>query len=161
MRDLERTPVLSRDEVVISKKVQKDLQRLGGKLGPRAHAVEKRWRRKLKAVFAEQLDDATLRALAAINPGSWSRLLAEGHLSEFLEQVDYHSRRLAKLDVPPNSVLASLKEYEAALAPDLKKLFPKDYRAYLSAHDHLNFCLKLTMNSAYLPGQRHGGAGVL
>ena len=149
MRDLERTPVLSRDEVVISKKVQRDLQRLGGKLGPRAHAVEKRWRRKLKVVFAEELDDARLRALAAINPGSWSRLLAEGCLSEFLEQVDYHSRRLAKLDVPPNSVLASLKEYEAALAPDLKKLFPNDYRAHLSALDHLNFCIKLTMNSAY------------
>lgn len=75
--------------------------------------------------------------------------MAEGHLSEFLEQVDYHSRRLAKLDVPPNSVLASLKEHEGALAPDLRKLFPNDYRAHLSALDHLYFCIKLTLNSAY------------
>ncbi len=75
--------------------------------------------------------------------------MAEGRLNAVLEQVDYHSRRLAKLDVPPNSVVASLKEYEEALAPDLKKLFPKDYRSQLSSLDHLYFCIKLTLNSAY------------
>ena len=149
MRDLELTPVLSRDEVVISKKVQRDLQRLGVKLGPRAPAVEKRWRRKLKSIFEEELDDSKLRALASINPGSSCALLAEGRLNAFLEQVDYHSRRLAKLDVPPNSVVASLKAYEEVLSPDLKKLFPKDFRSHLSSLDHLYSCIKLVLNSAY------------
>jgi signal transduction histidine kinase len=149
MRDLELTPVLSRDEVVISKKVQRDLERLGAKLGPLAATVEKRWRRKLKSVFAANLDKSKLRALASINPGSWCGLLAEGRLNAALEQVDYHSRRLAKLDVPPNSVVASLKAYEEALTPDLKKLFPKDFRSQLSSLDHLYFCIKLTLNNAY------------
>ena len=75
--------------------------------------------------------------------------MAAGNISAFLEQVDYHGRRLAKLDVPPNSVLESLKEYEEALAPDLKRFFPGNYGRYLAALDHLNFCIKLTLNSAY------------
>ena len=149
MRDLERTPVLSRDEVVISKNVQRDLQRLAAKLSPRTAAVEKRWRRGLKSIFAQDLDERGLRALASINPGAWTEQLADGKISAFLEQVDYHGRRLAKLDVPPHSVLASLKEYEEALAPDLKRFFPGNQGRYLSALDHLYFCIKLTLNNAY------------
>ena len=149
MRDLERTPVLSRDEVVISKNVQRDLQRLATKLSPRTQTVERRWRRRLKTVFAGGLSPSGARALASINPGAWADLLAEGNINAFLEQVDYHGRRLAKLDVPPNRVLESLKEYEEALAPDLKRFFPGNYGRYLSALDHLNFCIKLTLNSAY------------
>ena len=149
MRDLERTPVLSRDEVVISKNVQRDLQRLATKLSPRTQTVERRWRRRLKTVFAGGLSPSGARALASINPGAWADLLAAGNISAFLEQVDYHGRRLAKLDVPPNSVLESLKEYEEALAPDLKRFFPGNYGRYLAALDHLNFCIKLTLNSAY------------
>ena len=55
----------------------------------------------------------------------------------------------AKLDVPPNHVLASLQEYEEALLPDLKKFFPEDFNSYISALDHLYFCVKLTLNNAY------------
>ena len=116
MRDLERTPVLSRDEVVISKNVQRDLQRLAAKLSPRTSTVERRWRRRLRTVFDGEPSSREARALASINPGTWVGLLAAGNISAFLEQVDYHGRRLAKLDVQPHTVLASLKEYEGALA---------------------------------------------
>ena len=105
--------------MVISKNVQRDIQRLATKLSPRTQTVERRWRRRLKTVFAGGLSPSGARALASINPGAWADLLAAGNISAFLEQVDYHGRRLAKLDVPPNSVLESLKEYEEALAPDL------------------------------------------
>ncbi len=149
MRDLERTPVLSRDEVVISKNVQRDLQRLAAKLSPRTSTVERRWRRRLRTVFDGEPSSREARALASINPGTWVGLLAAGNISAFLEQVDYHGRRLAKLDVQPHTVLASLKEYELALAPDLKKFFPGKHGRYLSALDHLNFCIKLTLNNAY------------
>lgn len=149
MRDLERTPVLSPDEVVISKKVERDIKRLASELRPRTAAIEARWRRRLTAIFGEELDPPRLRALAAINPGACSGLLAEGKISEFLEHVEYHGRRLAKLDVSPNNALASLKEYEEALVPDLKRFFPKDYQSYISALDHLYFCVKLTLNNAY------------
>ncbi len=149
MRDLNRTPVLSPDEVVISKKVERDIKELASKLASRTASIEARWRRRLSSIFGEQLNAPRMRALAAINPGACSALLAQGKISEFLEHVEYHGRRLAKLDVSPNNALASLKEYEEALIPDLKRFFPKDFQSYVSALDHLYFCVKLTLNNAY------------
>lgn len=149
MRDLERTPLLPQDVVVLSEKVKSYIQRLARELAPRVPAIEKRWQRRLPSIFGEAVNGSHLRALASINPGNWSEVLAEGRMSEFLEQVEYHGRRLAKLDVPPDHVLASLQEYEKALLPDLKKFFPEDFSSYISALDHLYFCVKLTLNNAY------------
>ena len=123
MRDLERTPLLSQDVVVLSEKVKSYIQRLARELAPRVSTIEKRWQRRLPSIFGEAVNGSHLRALASINPGNWSEVLAEGRMNEFLEQVEYHGRWLAKLDVPPNHVLASLQEYEKALLPDLKKFF--------------------------------------
>ena len=149
MRDLERTPLLSQDVVVLSEKVKSYIQRLARELAPRVSTIERRWQRRLPSIFGEAVNGSHLRALASINPGNWTEVLADGRMSEFLEQVEYHGRRLAKLDVPPNHVLASLQEYEEALLPDLKKFFPEDFNSYISALDHLYFCVKLTLNNAY------------
>ena len=149
MRDLERTPLLSQDVVVLSEKVKSYIRRLARELAPRVSTIEKRWQRRLPAIFGKSVNGSHLRALASINPGNWLDMLAEGRMSEFLEQVEYHGRRLAKLDVPPNHVLASLQQYEEALLPDLKKSFPRNFRSYIAALDHLYFCVKLTLNNAY------------
>jgi hypothetical protein len=100
-------------------------------------------------VFEQRLDASRQRALASINPGAWMDLLTEGKLEEFFENVEYHARRLAKLDVPPTKVLASVAEYERAFAPEIKKAFPQDHAGYGSALDHLYFGIKLTLNNAY------------
>ncbi len=55
LRDLERTPVLSQDGLVLSKKVQRQIRRLTNKLGPVADAIEDRWKRRLEAIFDEPL----------------------------------------------------------------------------------------------------------
>ena len=149
MRDLERTPVLSPDVVVLSEKQKAYIRRLADKLRPKAQSAEKRWGRRIERIFGAKLDAPRRRALASINPGSWAEVLAKGKISEFLEQVEYHGRRLAKLDMSPNDVLASLEEYEEALLPDLKRFYPKDYPKYIAALDHLYFCVKLTLNNAY------------
>ena len=139
MRDLERTPVLSQDVVVLSDRQKSRIRRLAARLGPRTQAIENRWRRRLAKIAGLELDGPRLRALASINPGSWSELLAKGEVGQFLEQVEYHGRRLAKLDVPPDHVLASLEEYEEALLPDLKRFYPSQFTAYFAALDHLLF----------------------
>jgi signal transduction histidine kinase len=149
LRDLERTPVISQDGVVLSKKVQRDIRRLAAKLKARGTKIDKRWRRRAQAIFGKELDPPRLRALSAINPGSWWALLASGRLNDFLEQVEYHGRRLAKLDVAPKKVLASVQESEQALLPELKSLLPTDDPEYYSALDHLYFLVKLTLNDAY------------
>lgn len=149
MRDLERTPVLSQDVVVLSERQRSRIRHLAGKLTPRVQTIEKRWRQRLVKVTGDGLDSSCLRALALINPGSWSEILAEGKVDQFLEQVEYHGRRLAKLDVPPDQVLASLREYEKALLPDLKRFYPSQVTTYVAALDHLYFYVKLTLNNAY------------
>jgi len=149
MRALERTPVLSQDVVVISDTQKERIRRLAEKLAPTKAAIEERWRRRISAIFGSRLDLALLRALGSINPVNWPQLLAERKINAFLEQVEYHGRRLAKLDVPPHQVLESLRKYEEALLPDLRRLFPSDYQQYISALDHLYFCIKLTLNNAY------------
>jgi signal transduction histidine kinase len=149
LRDLDRTPVISQDGVVLSKKVQRDIRRLAAKLKARGTKIDKRWRRKAQAIFRNELDPPRLRALAAINPGSWWPLLGEGRINDFLEQVEYHGRRLAKLDVAPKKVLASVQESEQALLIELKDLIQSDDHEYYSALDHLYFLVKLKLNDAY------------
>lgn len=149
LKDLERTPVLSQDGVVLSTKVQRDVRRLAAKLAPAADQIEKRWQRRLKAVFPDDLDPARQRALAAINPGAWTPLLSQGKVEAFFENVEYHARRLAKLDVAPNEVLASVSEYQRALSPAIKRWFPGQAAAYEYALDHLYFGIKLTLNDAF------------
>jgi len=140
--------VLLEDVVVLSDQVQGYVRRLGEKVLPRSKQIENRWRRH-RARGGLRGKDPRLRALAAINPGASADLLAAGNLADFFERVEYNGRRLAKLDVPPGDVIASLREYEEALVPDLKRLFPEDYSNYVWSLEHLYFCIMLTLNTAY------------
>ncbi|MBI1358487.1 MAG: GAF domain-containing protein [Acidobacteria bacterium] len=149
LRHLERTPVPSQDGVVLSKKVQRDISRLAAKLGPSADRIEGRWQRRLEQILSEKPDTSKLRALSAINPGAWTPLLAAGKFEDFFETVEYHARRLAKLDLSPTQVLASVTEYQRRLLPEVKRLFPEDSTTYLLALEHLYFSIKLTLNNAY------------
>ncbi|MEZ5397298.1 MAG: GAF domain-containing sensor histidine kinase [Bryobacterales bacterium] len=149
LRDLERTPVLSQDGVVLSPKVQRDIRRLAAKLAPGAEAIESRWQRRLATIFSGKPDTPRQRALAAINPGACAAELTEGRLDAFFEHVEYHARRLAKLDVVPAQVLASVSEYQRVLSPAIKRWFPGQAASYEYALDHLYFGIKLTLNNAY------------
>lgn len=148
MRGLERAPVLPEDAVVLSDQVQENIRRLAEKISPRSRQIEARWRRRLTRGGVKG-SEARWKALAALNPGAATELLAAGNLSSFFERVEYNGRRLAKLDVPPSEVISSLREYEEALVPDLRRLFPQDYSNYLWSLDHLYFCILLTLNTAY------------
>lgn len=149
LRDLERTPILSLDGVVLSRKVQGRLRRAAARLSSVSPSVERKWRRRLGRVFGAGLDEPRLKALAAMNPGEWFQRLAKGGLTEYLENVEYHARRLAKLDVAPGAALASVGEYEKALKSQLKQEFTSDWESDESALSHLFFAVRLTLNNAY------------
>jgi len=57
---------------------------------------------------------ARVKAFLAITPAAFARL---GSFRKFLEEVEYHGRRLAKLNVPPGEVAETLRELEALLPP--------------------------------------------
>jgi hypothetical protein len=73
--------------------------------GRLAASLDKRFVRELRE---RGYDTATRRALLRIAPGAASRAAS---LAEFLEQVQYNGRRLAKLDASPASVLAAYDRY--------------------------------------------------
>ena len=148
MQGLESAPILVEDAVVLSDQVQGYVRRLGEELQGQRQAIEAGWRKR-RARAGMKGEDPRLRALGAINPGSSAELLAEGKLSEFFENVEYHGRRLAKLEVGPAEVISSLREYEQALVPVLRRLFGRDATNYIWSLEHLYFCIMLTLNTAY------------
>jgi len=149
LRDLERTPILSPDGLVLSKKSRGELKRLAQKLGPLADAVEARWAKRLPEVLGRNPEESTLRALRAINAGAGVEALAAGRLQDFFENVEYHSRRLAKLDVAPARALASVKEYRSVLVKALRRAGRSEADELETALDRLHFAIELTLNDAY------------
>jgi len=89
-------------------------------------------------------------ALAAITPGAAARILAKGQPPlKFIEQVEYNGRRLAKLNLPPSSIVEALQEYDRLLTPMLRKLLPNEYANFQWVREQLHFCVILTLNNAY------------
>lgn len=68
---------------------------------------------------------------------------------DFFELVEYSGRRLAKLNVPPASVLHALREYDRVLDPVLALSYPDEYKNLRWARQQLQFCVILTLNNAY------------
>ena len=84
-------------------------------------------------------DDAQIRAFLAITPAARSRLRT---LPQFLEQVDYNGRRLAKLNVPPAEVSEVLREFGAILDPVLGG-------QYQPAREQLHLATILTLENSF------------
>jgi signal transduction histidine kinase len=82
---------------------------------------------------------AQIRAFLAITPAARSRLRS---LPQFLEQVDYNGRRLAKLNVPPAEVGEVLREFGAILDPVLGG-------EYQPAREQLHLATILTLENAF------------
>ena len=80
-----------------------------------------------------------VRAFLAITPAAASRLRS---LAQFLEQVEYNGRRLAKLNVPPAAVNEVLREFGGLLDPMLAGRFEP-------AREQLHLATVLVLNDAF------------
>jgi len=114
---------------------------------PHADRLEKRFLERLGKMKFTALQS---RALAELTVGAAARILAgRSGPADFFESVEYHSQRLAKLNVAPASVVAALGEYDQLLAQVLRKLPAADLKNYQWVRDQLHFCVMLTLNNAY------------
>jgi len=84
-------------------------------------------------------NDAQIRALLAITPAAAARLRT---LPQFLEQVEYNGRRLAKMNVSPAQVQEALCDCGALLDPVLAGRFQP-------TREQLHLATTLTLNEAY------------
>ncbi len=148
----EISPELADAADVLSDQLRVHLHRLAVFLLPHAEALDRRFLAKLKRdKFEPQQFDPKIRvALASITPGAAARILASGQPPlKFIEQVEYNGRRLAKLNLPPSSIVEALQEYDRLLTPILKKLRPNEYANLQWVREQLHFCVILTLNNAY------------
>ena len=119
---------------------------------PHAETLDRRFLAKLKRGQFEprQFEPKIRVALASITPGAAARILASGQPPlKFIEQVEYNGRRLAKLNLPPSSIVEALQEYDRLLTPMLRKLLPNEYANFQWVREQLHFCVILTLNNAY------------
>ncbi len=143
----EKSPVLADAADVLSDQLRSHLKRLAKLLSPQRKSLERRFLASLKSMA---LDPREQTALLAITPGAVMNALdGEQSPGAFLEHVEYHGRRLAKLNLPPNQIIAALEEYDRLLAPLLRPLNPEERANLQWVREQLHFCVILTLNNAY------------
>jgi len=99
---------------------------------------------------ARAYDALQRRALVRITSGAAVRLLAAGRpLADFIEQVAYNSRRLAKLNVPPLEVVEAMRAYVGLIDPLLANRYPRQAPALEAAREQLHFGAVLTVHNAF------------
>lgn len=143
----EKSPVLADAADVLSDQLRTHIQKLAGFLNPHAASIDSRFEKRLKVL---RYGAKERNALQAITAGAVTRTVAAGQpMAAFFEQVEYHGRRLAKLNLPPGQVLTALEEYDKLLAPMLHRLISEEYANFQWVREQLHFCVILTLNNAY------------
>jgi hypothetical protein len=141
------SPELADAADVLSDQLRVHLLRLAVLLEPHADRIERKFMSRLRQLKLEPTQRA---ALAAITPGAAARILASGKTAlQFIEQVEYNGRRLAKLNLPPSAILEALQEYDHMLTPVLASLALDDQSNFQWVREQLHFCVTLTLNNAY------------
>ena len=132
------------------KPLKEQLESFAQLIRPHLPRLDAAFRRKLKSAKRGRAYDARqLKALSQITFGAAAGLLFAGRpLADFIEQVAYHSRRLAKLNLSPTEVLAALREYDRQLDALLAGI-PRRAAALGPVREHLHFCCVLTVNNAF------------
>lgn len=140
-------PVLADAADVLSDQLRLHLERLSVVLTPHTRNLDAQFRTRLRKA---RYDAAQIKTLCDITPGAAARIfVAGGPPHDFFELVEYSGRRLAKLNVPPASVLRALREYDRVLDPVLVLSYPDEYKNFRWARQQLQFCVILTLNNAY------------
>ena len=131
----------------LSQQLQAQLVWMAQALAGHWPRLEKSFRRRLKELGYTAPQAASLEA---ITPGAAGGMLASGKsLADFLEQLRYRARRLAKLDLSPGQVLAALREYDHLLDEAVGKLFAGQEADLRWARNQLHFLVVLALNDAY------------
>ncbi len=148
---VEASTVLANAAHILKDPVRRPLARLALWLSPLAEGLEKQFVARLKLLPFEARQ---VQALVAITTGHAARVLgaAKGNrksILEFLEQVEYSGRRLAKLNLPPSGIQQALQEYDRILLPLIDRLGPERAAEFRWVNEQLHFCVLLTLNNAY------------
>ena len=131
---------------VFGSRLRAHLELLAKVLPPHARRLERRFLARLRQLG---YDPRERRALAAITPGAAAAVFAARRLPpDFIEQVEYNGRRLAKLNVASGRIVRAFREYDRLLARLTGGLAPADRARLKRALEQWYFCVALTLNNA-------------
>jgi signal transduction histidine kinase len=131
---------------VFGNRLRGHLEVLAKVLRPHFRRLEKRFLERLRRLGYEPRQR---KALAAITPGAAAAAFAGHRLPpDFIEQIEYNGRRLAKLKLAPSRVLRAFQEYDQLLAPLMPALKPGEAAQFRRALEQWSFCVVLTLNNA-------------
>jgi signal transduction histidine kinase len=131
----------------LTQQMQAHLAWMARTLADRWVALDRKFRKRLKELGYSAAQAASL---VEITPGAAGQMLAAGRsLSDFLEQVQYRGRRLAKLDLAPAQVVAALREFDLLLDKEGASRFGSRDADLRWARNQLHFLVVLTLNDAY------------
>lgn len=102
---------------------------------PHREPLTREFRKRLRRIY----DARTAGSILAVTPAAASEFR---FLSGFIEQVEYNGRRLAKLNVSPEHVVASLDDFDALLA----RLFAQRFGP---AREQLRLVTQFALQAAY------------
>ncbi len=95
------------------------------------------------------LDPQSASAITKVTLGAAAeRLRSRRPLEDFLEQVDYNGRRLAKLQVPPDRAAAMLLDYHRLAAPLLRAMPQASGARMRAVAEQLHFRTCIVLNEA-------------
>lgn len=140
-------PALADAALVLSDQLKDQIARLAVLLRPHLEGLERRFEASLRR---QRFPASHRGGLSAITVGAAARIVARGRpLSDFLEQVEYQGRRLAKLHLPPSGIVKALAAYDRLLEPLLAHLRPEEALNLRWAREQLIFIVLLALNRAY------------
>jgi signal transduction histidine kinase len=132
---------------VLSEQLLAFLGRLAATVQPESGRLEVRFLNRLEELGFEPRQRGALVYLTA---GAAARVLGSGGTpAQFLEQVEYHGRRLAKLNLTPTDIVIALREYDNLLTPLLKRKDPKESANFQWVREQLQFFVMLALNNSY------------
>ena len=147
VQSVQLSPGLADAADVLSDQLRVHLHRLAVALEPHAGQIDRKFLDRLRQL---EFEPKQRIALAQITPGAAARLLARGKTPlQFIEQVEYNGRRLAKMNLPPSAILEALQAYDRLLVPVLESLMPAEHANFQWVREQLHFCVILTLNNAY------------
>jgi signal transduction histidine kinase len=123
-------------DLILTAAARRYVARLNSAIAPHADRLDRRFRALLRE---RGYGPAQARPFLAITPAAASRLPS---FNEFLEQVDYNGRRLAKLNIEPDEAKQTLK----AFGPLLDAVLAGRYEP---AREQLHLATVLALNEAF------------
>lgn len=139
--------VLADAAASLSQQFEDELKRMASIVAPWTPSLDRCF---LKQLSSEGHDSGRKAALCAITSGGAARMInGGGQLADFLEEVQYRGRRLAKLGLAPADVVGALSQYDQLLDAEIQKRAESSNESMAWVRNQLHFLVVVALNTAF------------